>query len=45
MTWVLTWGAEAEVLGPDQLRSWVVEVLEGAICQYDRRSEHSAGCS
>ncbi len=34
MTWVLTWGAEAEVLGPTSLREWVVEVLEGAVGQY-----------
>jgi predicted DNA-binding transcriptional regulator YafY len=39
MTWVLTWGAEAEVLGPDQLRSWVVEVLEGAIQSYQMTSD------
>jgi predicted DNA-binding transcriptional regulator YafY len=36
MTWVLTWGSEAEVLSPATLREWVVEVLEGAVGLYER---------
>jgi predicted DNA-binding transcriptional regulator YafY len=34
MTWVLTWGPEAEVLGPEGLREGVVGVLEGAAALY-----------
>ncbi len=34
LTWVLTWGAEAEVLGPEGLRERVRGVLEGALGLY-----------
>jgi predicted DNA-binding transcriptional regulator YafY len=39
MTWVITWGSEAEVLGPASLREWVVEVLEGARQRYHREQD------
>lgn len=35
-TWVRTWGAEAEALAPDELRSAVAEDLKRASSQYDR---------
>ena len=34
MTWVLTWGAEAEALGPEGLRKWVVGVKEASLSLY-----------
>jgi len=39
MTWALTWGSEAEVLGPAALRDWVVEVLEGALQHYQETNQ------
>jgi len=37
LTWVLTWGADAEVLGPASLRAGVQEVLERAAARYHER--------
>lgn len=34
LTWVLTWGAEAEVLGPPGLRERVGKMLRGAAARY-----------
>lgn len=39
LTWALTWGADAEVLGPPGLRSGVREVLERAAARYDNQEE------
>ena len=42
MTWVLTWGSEAEVLGPGSLRERVVAVLEGTLSAYGTTREDNS---
>jgi len=34
-SWVLGWGADAEVLKPDELRGWVAEQLARAAARYE----------
>ena len=45
-TWILTWGSEAEVLGPPALRQELREVLQSALARYRPDNERgSTECS